>query len=135
MQKKDYAPTHCSGGPSVSSIVTADHNNISNFSSTFPNSAISSHSLAATVTADFLPSSNSGGATPLEELGAFSITTHSGATNIFCQSTLLHNQDRGGSRYLGQADHVETDVSSDVGSHVNRDWLTRRFHPPDQTDG
>jgi len=46
----------------------------------------------------FLPSSNSGGLSPLEEPGAFSITTHS--TNT------LHNQDRGGSRNLSQADHV-----------------------------
>ena len=77
----------------------------------------------------------------IEELGAFSIfpnNLESGATNLFCHSddtNLLHNFDRGGSRYLSQADHVGTDVSSDVGSHVNRDWLTRRFHPPDQTEG
>ena len=80
-----------------------------------------------------LPSSNS-----IEEPGAFLIfpnDLYTGATNIFCHSddtNLLHNFNRGGSRYLSQADHVGTDVSSDVGSHVNRDWLTRRFHPPDQ---
>jgi len=47
---------------------------------------------------------------------------------------LSHTFDRGGSRFLGQADCVGTDVPSDVGAHVNRDWLTRRFHPPDDPE-
>ena len=103
--KRTTSPTHCSGGP-------RSHNTFTNNSNSATSAAI-------------LPSSNS----ILEELGAFSIFCHSDDTN------LLHNFDRGGSRYFSQADHVGTDVSSDVGSHVNRDWLTRRFHPPDQTEG
>ena len=101
------------------SPITADHNKNCN-----------SATSAAFFNSSILPSSNS----IFEEPGAFSIFP--GATNSFCHSydtNLLLNFDRGGSRYLSQADHVGTDVSSDVGSHVNRDWLTRRFHPPDQT--
>ena len=110
-QKRTTSPTHCSGGPSVA----PSSNNIFNYLNAHNNSPIS-----------ILPSSNSELSLIPEEPGAFSSfpNGHNDTTN------LLHN--RGGSRYLSQADHVGTDVSSDVGSHVNRDWLTRRFHPPGQ---
>ena len=62
-------------------------------------------------------------------INTFGPHCHNDTTNT------LHNLKRGGSRCLGQADLVCPDVSSDVCSHVNRDWLTRQFHPPDQPQG
>jgi hypothetical protein len=129
-EKRTTSPTHCSGGPSLASsiisinsaaTVTAD-----------PSVASSSNHIfnsAATVPADFLPSSNLDPFLVTEELGAFSIITNSLPDTT--SHNLLQNRNRGGSSRLGQADSVCPDSVVGVGSHYSRDWLTQLFHPPE----
>ena len=112
---------HCSSNSDLF-VVPEEH---------FHNSPIPLHNFASLISANTFFSSNSDPLLVPEEPGAFSIATnrHNDTTSH------LHNHNRGGSRSLGQADLVCPDASSDVGSHVDRNWLTRRFHPPDNPQG